>query len=174
MLSHLHGLDEGDVFGSEGVEGGQSSLQCRESLRQVPLTLVLDGLRLCSCFVGHCLICSNHLKGEGGEGERGRGREGERGRGKVYVCVFGGGGDTTACYICLHVHQFPSLFLLPAPSLPLPSLPLPPSLLLPDLFLCLCLDSVSFNLHHELLCLLLSLHQLWLQFLELLLHHRHL
>ena len=62
MLSHLHGLDEADVFGGEGVEGGKSSLQCRESLRQVPLTLILDGLGLCGCLIGHCLICSHHLE----------------------------------------------------------------------------------------------------------------
>ena len=151
MLSHLHGLDEGDVFGGEGVEGGQSSLECRKSLRQIPLTLILDGLRLCGCFVGHCLICSHYLE--------------------VYVL----GSNTTTWEqftIWLHVHQFLSPFLLSSPSLPLPSPT--PSPLLPDLFLCLCLDSVSFNLHHELLCFLLCLHQLWLQFLELLLHHRHL
>ena len=62
MLSHLHGLDEADIFGGEGVEGGKSSLQCRESLRQVPLTLILDGLGLCGCLIGHCLICSHHLE----------------------------------------------------------------------------------------------------------------
>ena len=62
MLSYLHGLDEADVFGGEGVEGGQSSLQCRESLRQVPLTLIFDGLGLCSCLIGHCLICSHYLE----------------------------------------------------------------------------------------------------------------
>ena len=44
----------------------------------------------------------------------------------------------------------------------------------PHLFLGLCLDSVPLNLHHELLCLLLCLHQLWLQLLQFLLHDRHL
>lgn len=57
----LHRLDEGDVCRLEGVEGGQSRLQCGYCFSQVGLAVVLDGLGGGCRFVGEGLVCAYDL-----------------------------------------------------------------------------------------------------------------
>lgn len=57
----LHGFHQSDIFRREGVESINGRLKSRNGLREVCLTLILDGLRLsCSC-IGNSLVRRHHL-----------------------------------------------------------------------------------------------------------------